>query len=557
MVLLRWRQEISIGQLTQVTLASWKKISPIEQMVNGQDTHVLAEIVVEETVRDDRHVVLWILHGQARCRTGTRDFHVDAGRCIILPAGTEHHFRTTGIVIPILLDAAAVRDLPTRPTVVTVGLGWTSWILHHLAASISPMHAVGYTGDRVLADLDAANLAEPAPSMPSTGAAAEVARGIDRCPADDRSVGDWASTCGVSAQTLRRDFLRQTGMSTTLWRSLWRLHVSREYLRAGYAVEWTAHQVGYASAHSFVRAFRKMYGVPPAKWTRIHSVGDSEDTGSERVLAARRDSRLVGALVSGTVSESASGSISGANSGASPSSYAPLPAVRAVERVHLRLHVVLWVYRGTATVVVEGSTCHLKEGEAVWMPAGYSHEVLVNQDSVALPVSISAEEFDVGIDDVVVVKVPAPLIPVMVRHTVATCTAFRPVNYDPGEVFGLFREFLTKRREMTLAMPTTPRALLAARAVLADLRDARSVDQWAGEVGVSGRSVNRWFRQETGRGFARWRTLARIQRATVLLDRGMPPVSVAHRVGYRHLSGFSRDFRSHLGMTPREYAGEP
>ncbi|WP_297007661.1 helix-turn-helix transcriptional regulator, partial [uncultured Corynebacterium sp.] len=95
-----------------------------------------------------------------------------------------------------------------------------------------------------------------------------------------------------------------------------------------------------------------------------------------------------------------------------------------------------------------------------------------------------------------------------------------------------------------------------ADALLRDLRDPRTLAQWAEFAGVAPRTLNDGFREATGMTLLQWRTTVRLQTARRLLAAGSTPSAAARSVGYRHLSQFSRDFTSRYGMRPREFAGE-
>src|ERR671923_127352 len=98
---------------------------------------------------------------------------------------------------------------------------------------------------------------------------------------------------------------------------------------------------------------------------------------------------------------------------------------------------------------------------------------------------------------------------------------------------------------------------LAARgvadALLADVTDDRSLDAWGRAVGASGRTLARLFAAETGMGFERWRTTARLAAALPPLAGGMAVGATARQVGYATPSAFVAAFRREIGTTPAEY----
>jgi len=81
-----------------------------------------------------------------------------------------------------------------------------------------------------------------------------------------------------SAETLAREvalsrsafvdrFTKQVGMPPIRYLTVWRLRTARLQLReAGQSVAQLAHAVGYESEEAFSRAFKREYGLSPARW---------------------------------------------------------------------------------------------------------------------------------------------------------------------------------------------------------------------------------------------------------------------------------------------------
>jgi AraC-like DNA-binding protein len=83
--------------------------------------------------------------------------------------------------------------------------------------------------------------------------------------------------------------------------------------------------------------------------------------------------------------------------------------------------------------------------------------------------------------------------------------------------------------------------------------DARSLARWGRAVGASARTLARAFVADTGIGFERWPTLARLRLVLPRLAAGQPISTVARHVGYRTPSAFVAAFRRETGVTPGEY----
>lgn len=77
-----------------------------------------------------------------------------------------------------------------------------------------------------------------------------------------------------------------------------------------------------------------------------------------------------------------------------------------------------------------------------------------------------------------------------------------------------------------------------------------SIEAWGREVGASGRTLARLFTEQTGLGFSRWRTQARLFEARRRLAEGRSVTEVAHALGYASDSAFIAMYRRVCGQSP-------
>lgn len=475
-----------------------------------------------------------------------------------MPAGVSHVVDVDGggVMFPVEI---LIRNLPqgtadswTVPAVYTLGDAWLLWLLHHFSATYTPMRHPGYRKGDVLPRLAEGSSPVDVLAIPRSGPARHVAEALLANPGDLRSVENWAASVAVSPQTLRRQFAAETGRSFTGWRTHCRVQAATEFLAAGFAVEWVADTVGYATPSGFIRAFRRLTGVTPGEWAVTGAADDRHRT-SSRVRKLRGQQLLADRL-------------SNSSAGAAPG----IPATVAAPRTYSGNHVLLWMFAGTATVEIAGEPVELSTGDAVWMPANLSHAVNVDADSVALPIVFRLEDVILTRDDVAVVHVPPSLRTLMLAEVVANLTPIAPEGGHVFDVRAFLGDQLIRTRSFDLAVPETPAAARVARGVLDALTGtvtagekaaapqvaARDLTDWAEVTGVTSKTLGIWFRKETGKTFRQWRMAARMRAAASLLRNGVRPSVVARRVGYAHLSAFSRDFRNQVGMSPREYVGE-
>ena len=83
-----------------------------------------------------------------------------------------------------------------------------------------------------------------------------------------------------------------------------------------------------------------------------------------------------------------------------------------------------------------------------------------------------------------------------------------------------------------------------------------TLETCAQRTGLSGRTLERHFVNETGMTFSRWRRQARIIASLPRLARGESVLEIALDLGYESPSAFAAMFRRALGVTPSAYFSE-
>ncbi|WP_329565829.1 AraC family transcriptional regulator [Kitasatospora sp. NBC_01266] len=213
-------------------------------------------------------------------------------------------------------------------------------------------------------------------------------------------------------------------------------------------------------------------------------------------------------------------------------------------------HQVVWARNGVLTVSTEGGEWILPPTRALWIPAGTAHQTAALASTAmrslnltqgpGLPSWSAPQPLAVG-----------PLVADLIDHLAqsaleagrrARAQAVLIDNLEP-----------VAARSIDVPMPTDPRALDVARALLADPADPRTLTQWGRQVGSSARTLARSFGTDTGLTFARWRTAVRLRAALAHLAQGDPVTRVAGRVGYATPSAFVAAFVRETGLTPGSY----
>lgn len=104
-----------------------------------------------------------------------------------------------------------------------------------------------------------------------------------------------------------------------------------------------------------------------------------------------------------------------------------------------------------------------------------------------------------------------------------------------------------------LLAPRDPRLVRICTHIQQQLDDAKTLQEWAMEIGCDPRTLYRLFVQELGMPFVQWRQHVRLQMAMGWLAAGRAIVDVAFDLGYQNQSAFTTMFRRNLGMAPSEF----
>jgi len=120
--------------------------------------------------------------------------------------------------------------------------------------------------------LDELRAAPPEPlglPLPSDARLMKIARALLDDLSDPRGLEDWAAHGALSARTLSRRFLDETGCTFADWRQRARLMRAIELLATGTPVTTIALSLGYDNVSAFIAMFRRAHGVTPARF--LHS----------------------------------------------------------------------------------------------------------------------------------------------------------------------------------------------------------------------------------------------------------------------------------------------
>lgn len=216
------------------------------------------------------HELIWSGAGALTVEVGEQLWMVPSGLGIWIPAGVAHHVRAEPGTVTLVTYFHPARVAPAwaqSVTGITLGRALHELILHNKSAMLAP--EVRLRVQQVVVDLltpvESASLDIRMPVEPWVRAVAEA---ILANPADDRTLTQWADTLNVSARTLSRAFLRETGLTLTRWRILVRVRQALIEIASGRSVTAVAGRLGYANPSTFTDLFRQTLGQTPAAYFR-------------------------------------------------------------------------------------------------------------------------------------------------------------------------------------------------------------------------------------------------------------------------------------------------
>lgn len=411
-----------------------------------------------------RGILLWCRIGRAHVSVGGGRFAIRERDAVWIPPGFAVTIGSAPgtVVVPIAVHRRTSEKAAGEPLAVVVPARWQPVLLTAYARSLGFLHEDDDAPDLVAPLVPAgraSQLETPHPADPSMRAIAEA---VAARPRASTSVQEHAATLGCTVRTFERRFRAETGLTFRDWRRRARVRAGLRAIAEGCAVAEASEVAGFDAASAFCRSVRELTGLTP-------------------LLAAHRADPAPPE---------------------EPDAPPPLPAARTVARA-TPFEVVLWAARGSGVVVVDGVAHRLHTACLAVLPAHRPHRIVVDPDSVLLPVASRALRGRRASRGIRLVATPARLRAVLLHSSVVSYTPLRSPGFEPAGLFD----------------------------ALGDGARARGV-------------------VDLGRSAAR---VTRLTHGARLLREGHSVADTAQILGYAHPSAFGRAFRAHYGMPPSRF----
>jgi AraC-like DNA-binding protein len=192
---------------------------------------------------------------------------------------------------------------------------------------------------------------------------------------------------------------------------------------------------------------------------------------------------------------------------------------------------------------------------AIWVPGGMRHRVASARPFRLLTLYVEPRQAPLEGACLVVA------VDRLVEELLGVAAGFGADYPAGGPEARLVRVILDRLPALAIApllhlpRPTTPELVRITDGLGREPADAKTLDEWAAQVGLGAKTAARRFVAETGLTFGRWRQQCRMLAAVARLAEGATVTRVAFDVGYDDVSSFIAAFRATMGTTPARYFG--
>ena len=229
------------------------------------------------------------------------------------------------------------------------------------------------------------------------------------------------------------------------------------------------------------------------------------------------------------------------------------PAGHVIEpHKHLRGQLV-YAEHGVVMLVAAGGSWIVPSTRAVWIPAGTLHNLrcigAVRMRSLYLRPDVTPH-----LPPRAQAVAVSPLLRELILAAVAVVPPYAADSRD-GRVMQLLLDELQALPVLPLHLPQPADARLRriCGRLAERLDDTSTLADWAAELAIDAKTIQRLFARDTGMTFGQWRQQARLLHALERLALGDKVVDVALALGYDSPSAFATMFKRQFGETPSAF----
>ena len=208
---------------------------------------------------------------------------------------------------------------------------------------------------------------------------------------------------------------------------------------------------------------------------------------------------------------------------------------------------------GLLIVETESQRWMFPSGRCAWTPPNCKHAARSVGGAAGAMVDLSPE-MCLGLPKTLCVFNSSELLFAIV-HRMVDWDLSQPLTPAKKHLIATLRDEIRQPDEepLRLNIPREEKLATVVDALLEDVGDDRTLDDWADVAGMARRTFMRAFSADAGMSFGRWRQQARLFAALEMLAQKKSVTEVAIAVGYDSVSVFIEMFRTMLGTTPQTY----
>lgn len=227
---------------------------------------------------------------------------------------------------------------------------------------------------------------------------------------------------------------------------------------------------------------------------------------------------------------------------------AELPSGGAAKSHRHPWHQLIYAEKGSMTVETDTGVWAIPTGWAVWAEAKTAHSITFHKGCAYIALYIRPSRRNRGPSRAVPVS---ELLAALIGRigSIGMLDRRDPDHRALGQLVAAEIP-MASTVQLSLPLPRSPDLrTLAARLVEGpDARGEARADAYS--IGLSGRTLERRFTEETGMSFGAWRRHARLLESLRMIGEGKSVAAVAVASGYRGPSAFIAAFRAMFGTTP-------
>lgn len=213
------------------------------------------------------HSLFWPPTGELEVVVNAERWPAGPTQAVWVPASTSfriepaRHSPLFRVAVPTVAHGA--QSLPELPRVVPVDGDLRTSILTYISGRL---RGAQLDVQPVVDALRRVGRPQVSVTQPVNATARELAIAIERQPASPPSLTQWAADSGTSTRTLLRRFRAESGCTVAQYTLRVRMRLALKLLDQNVSLTDVALQCGYRSTTSFLAAFRRTFGAPPAAY---------------------------------------------------------------------------------------------------------------------------------------------------------------------------------------------------------------------------------------------------------------------------------------------------